>query len=67
MSSLTYIFLTYIFVIFRVISIHEKLSNLAQIAEISLPAIPEIISDEKVTEIQEMEDKSIDKEMEVSY
>ncbi|XP_036093176.1 cilia- and flagella-associated protein 54 isoform X3 [Rousettus aegyptiacus] len=48
----------------RVISIHEKLSNLAQIAEISLPAIPEIISDEKVTEIQEMEDKSIDKEME---
>ncbi|XP_039092554.1 cilia- and flagella-associated protein 54 [Hyaena hyaena] len=48
----------------RVISIHEKLSNLTQIAEISLPTIPAITSDENVSEIQEMEEKSIDKEME---
>ncbi|KAM5254998.1 cilia- and flagella-associated protein 54 [Hipposideros larvatus] len=48
----------------RVISIHAKLSNLTQIAEISLPAIPEITPDENVSEIQGLEDKSIDKEME---
>nr|XP_012417766.1 PREDICTED: cilia- and flagella-associated protein 54 [Odobenus rosmarus divergens] len=48
----------------RVISIHEKLSNLKQIAEISLPTAPEIASDENVSEMQEMEEKSIDKEME---
>nr|XP_025737196.1 cilia- and flagella-associated protein 54-like [Callorhinus ursinus] len=48
----------------RVISIHEKLSNLKQIAEISLPTAPEITSDENVSEMQEMEEKSIDKEME---
>ncbi|VCW69031.1 unnamed protein product [Gulo gulo] len=48
----------------RVISIHEKLSNLKQIAEISLPATPEIASDDNVSEMQEMEEKSIDKEME---
>ncbi|XP_029811624.1 cilia- and flagella-associated protein 54 isoform X2 [Suricata suricatta] len=48
----------------RVISIHEKLSNLTQIAEISLPTTPEITSDENVSEMQEMEEKSIDKEME---
>ncbi|XP_014635592.1 PREDICTED: cilia- and flagella-associated protein 54 [Ceratotherium simum simum] len=48
----------------RVISIHEKLSNLTQIAEISLPATPEVTSDETVSEIEEMEEKSIDKEME---
>nr|XP_045722137.1 cilia- and flagella-associated protein 54 [Mirounga angustirostris] len=48
----------------RVISIHEKLSNLKQIAEISLPTAPEIASDENVSEMQEMEEKSINKEME---
>eukprot|EP00071_Canis_lupus_P025498 XP_022259055.1 cilia- and flagella-associated protein 54 isoform X3 [Canis lupus familiaris] len=48
----------------RVISIHEKLSNLKQIAEISLPTTPEITSDENVSEMKEMEEKSIDKEME---
>ncbi|XP_078305701.1 cilia- and flagella-associated protein 54 isoform X1 [Panthera onca] len=48
----------------RVISIHEKLSNLTQIAEISLPTTPEITSDENVPEMQEMEEKSVDKEME---
>ncbi|GAB5574121.1 cilia- and flagella-associated protein 54 isoform X10 [Prionailurus iriomotensis] len=48
----------------RVISIHEKLSNLTQIAEISLPTTPEITSDENVFEMQEMEEKSVDKEME---
>ena len=57
----------YVSVIFRVISIHEKLSNLKQIAEISLPTTPEVASDENVSEMQEMEEKSIDKEMEVSY
>lgn len=57
----------YVFIIFRVISIHEKLSNLKQIAEISLPTTPEITSDENVSEMKEMEEKSIDKEMEVSY
>ncbi|XP_037702863.1 cilia- and flagella-associated protein 54 isoform X3 [Choloepus didactylus] len=45
----------------RVISIHQELSNLVQIAEISLPAIPEIPSDENIIEIEE---KSVDKEME---
>ncbi|XP_066213355.1 cilia- and flagella-associated protein 54 [Saccopteryx leptura] len=48
----------------RVISIHEKLSNLTQIAEISLPATPEVTPDENIFEIQEMEEKSIDTEME---
>ncbi|XP_044240443.2 cilia- and flagella-associated protein 54 isoform X1 [Ursus arctos] len=48
----------------RVILIHEKLSNLKQLAEISLPTTPEIASDESVSEMQEMEEKSIDKEME---
>ncbi|XP_032972099.1 cilia- and flagella-associated protein 54 [Rhinolophus ferrumequinum] len=48
----------------RVISIHEKLFNLMQIAEISLPAISEITPDENVSEIRQMEEKSIDKEME---
>ncbi|XP_036106722.1 cilia- and flagella-associated protein 54 [Molossus molossus] len=48
----------------RVIAIHEKLSNLTQIAEISLPAVPEVTSDDSVSEISEMEEKSIDTEME---
>ncbi|XP_014445728.1 cilia- and flagella-associated protein 54 [Tupaia chinensis] len=48
----------------RVISIHEKLSNLAQIAEISLPAVPEITSHENVSDIEEMEEKTVDTEME---
>ncbi|XP_010627455.1 cilia- and flagella-associated protein 54 isoform X2 [Fukomys damarensis] len=48
----------------RVISIHEKLSNLAQIAEISLPSIPEITSDEDVYETKEMEEKPIDTDIE---
>uniref|UniRef100_A0A2K6GCW2 Cilia and flagella associated protein 54 n=1 Tax=Propithecus coquereli TaxID=379532 RepID=A0A2K6GCW2_PROCO len=48
----------------RVIAIHEKLSNLVQIAEISLPAAPEIASNEDVSEIEETEEKSVDKEME---
>nr|XP_023395467.1 LOW QUALITY PROTEIN: cilia- and flagella-associated protein 54 [Loxodonta africana] len=48
----------------RVISVHEKLSNLAQIAEISLPRVPEITSDESITEIEAIEEKSIDTEME---
>ncbi|KAL2775883.1 cilia- and flagella-associated protein 54 isoform 1, partial [Daubentonia madagascariensis] len=48
----------------RVIAIHEKLSNLVQIAEISLPAAPEITSNEDVSEIEEIEEKSIDNEME---
>ncbi|XP_053442300.1 cilia- and flagella-associated protein 54 [Nycticebus coucang] len=48
----------------RVIEIHEKLSNLVQIAEISLPVAPEIISNENVSPIDETEEKSIDKEME---
>lgn len=54
------------FVIFRVIAIHEKLSNLMQIAEISLPAVPEATPDENVSEAQEIEVKTIDKELEVS-
>lgn len=55
------------FVIFRVIAIHEKLSNITQIAEISLPVVPDITPDENVSEAQEVEVKSIDKELEVSY
>lgn len=47
-----------------VISIHEKLSNLTQIAEISLPTIPDVTSGENVSEMEEVEEKSIDKEME---
>ncbi|KAM5335076.1 cilia- and flagella-associated protein 54 isoform 2-T2 [Glossophaga mutica] len=46
-----------------VISIHEKLSNLTQIAEISLPATPEVTPDENLSEIQEMQGKPIDSEM----
>ncbi|XP_036157070.1 cilia- and flagella-associated protein 54 [Myotis myotis] len=48
----------------RVIEIHEKLSNLMEIAEISLPAVPEVTPDENVSEAQEIEVKSIDKELE---
>ncbi|KAL1774964.1 cilia-and flagella-associated protein 54 [Sigmodon hispidus] len=48
----------------RVISIHEKLSNLAQIAELSLPSVPEVISEENIYESVEPEDKSIDTEIE---
>lgn len=55
------------FVIFRVITIHEKLSNLVQIAEISLPSAPEVTSNESESEIEEKEEKPIDAEMEVSY
>lgn len=54
------------FVIFSVITIHEKLSNLMQIAEISLPAVPEVSQDENVSEAQEIEVKWIDSELEVS-
>uniref|UniRef100_A0A8W4FPJ3 Cilia and flagella associated protein 54 n=1 Tax=Sus scrofa TaxID=9823 RepID=A0A8W4FPJ3_PIG len=48
----------------RVISIHEKLSNLTQIAEISLPTPPKVASNENVSEVQETEEKPVDKEME---
>ncbi|XP_032154492.1 cilia- and flagella-associated protein 54 isoform X2 [Sapajus apella] len=48
----------------RVIAIHEKLSNLVQIAEISLPAAPEITSNENVYDIGDVEEESIDNEME---
>nr|XP_031539099.1 cilia- and flagella-associated protein 54 [Vicugna pacos] len=48
----------------RVISIHEKLSNLTQLAEISLPSSPKVTSNENVSEVEEMEEKSIDKELE---
>uniref|UniRef100_F7BP49 Cilia and flagella associated protein 54 n=1 Tax=Callithrix jacchus TaxID=9483 RepID=F7BP49_CALJA len=48
----------------RVIAIHEKLSNLVQIAEISLPAAPEITLNENVHEIGDGEEKSVDNEME---
>ncbi|XP_054430479.1 cilia- and flagella-associated protein 54 [Pteronotus mesoamericanus] len=48
----------------RVISIHEKLCNLTQIAEISLPATPEVTPGENASEIQEMEEKPIGEEME---
>lgn len=57
----------YIFVIFSVISIHEKLSNLTQIAEISLPATPEGTPDGKISEIKKMQGKPIDSELQVSY
>ncbi|XP_064232917.1 cilia- and flagella-associated protein 54 isoform X1 [Aotus nancymaae] len=48
----------------RVIAIHEKLSNLVQIAEISLPTAPEITSNENVYEIGDVEEESVDNEME---
>ncbi|XP_057597698.1 cilia- and flagella-associated protein 54 isoform X2 [Hippopotamus amphibius kiboko] len=48
----------------RVILIHEKLSNLMQIAEISLPTTPKVTSNENVSQIGETEEESIDKEME---
>ncbi|MBZ3883202.1 Cilia- and flagella-associated protein 54 [Sciurus carolinensis] len=51
----------------RVISVHEKLSNLAQIAELSLPAIPEITSNEDAYKMEETEEKPIDKDMEVPF
>ncbi|XP_054974286.1 cilia- and flagella-associated protein 54 [Sorex araneus] len=47
----------------RVISIHEKLSNLTQIAEISLPTSSEIISDEE--EPEEEMDRLVDKDIEL--
>jgi hypothetical protein len=55
-----------VFIIFRVISVHEKLSNLTQIAEISLPTTPKVTSNENLHEVEETEEKSIDAEMEVS-
>lgn len=55
-----------VFAIFRVIAIHEKLSNLAQIAELSLPSVPEIASEENIYESVDSEDKSADTDMEVS-
>ncbi|KAM4881809.1 cilia- and flagella-associated protein 54 isoform 1-T1 [Thomomys bottae] len=48
----------------RVISIHEKLSDLAQIAEISLPSVPEITSKGKIYESLEVEGKFINTDME---
>ncbi|XP_069441211.1 cilia- and flagella-associated protein 54 [Ovis canadensis] len=48
----------------RVISVHEKLSNLTQIAEISLPTTPKVTSNENLREVEETEEKSIDAEME---
>ncbi|XP_052609079.1 cilia- and flagella-associated protein 54 isoform X1 [Peromyscus californicus insignis] len=48
----------------RVIAIHEKLSNLAQIAELSLPSVPEIASEENIYESVDSEDKSADTDME---
>nr|XP_034343211.1 cilia- and flagella-associated protein 54 isoform X3 [Arvicanthis niloticus] len=48
----------------RVIEVHEKLSNLAQIAEISLPSVPEVTSEEHIYESVESEDKTIDTDME---
>ncbi|XP_055251962.1 cilia- and flagella-associated protein 54 isoform X3 [Moschus berezovskii] len=48
----------------RVISVHEKLSNLTQIAEISLPTTPKVTSNENLHEVEETEEKSIDTEME---
>ena len=55
------------FVIFRVISVHEKLSNLTQIAEISLPTTSKVTSNENVSQVEETEEESIGKEMEVGY
>ncbi|XP_075409327.1 cilia- and flagella-associated protein 54 [Tenrec ecaudatus] len=46
-----------------VISIHEKLFNIAQIARIVLPAVPEVTSNESITEIEAGE-KPIDAEIE---
>lgn len=54
------------FVVFRVIAIHEKLSNLAQIAELSLPSVPEVASNENIYEPVEPEEKPVDTDMEVS-
>ncbi|XP_065793296.1 cilia- and flagella-associated protein 54 isoform X6 [Muntiacus reevesi] len=48
----------------RVISVHEKLSNLAQIAEISLPTTPKVTSNENLREVEETEEQSVDAEME---
>ncbi|XP_048196523.1 LOW QUALITY PROTEIN: cilia- and flagella-associated protein 54 [Perognathus longimembris pacificus] len=48
----------------RVISIHEKLSDLAQIAEISLPSVPEITSKGNINESLDVEEKPIDTDME---
>ncbi|XP_031204941.1 cilia- and flagella-associated protein 54 isoform X3 [Mastomys coucha] len=48
----------------RVIAIHEKLSNLAQIAEISLPSVPEVTSEENIYETVEPKDKPIDTDLE---
>ncbi|XP_040088712.1 cilia- and flagella-associated protein 54 isoform X3 [Oryx dammah] len=48
----------------RVISVHEKLSNLMQIAEISLPTTPKVTSNENLREVEETEEKSVDAEME---
>jgi hypothetical protein len=56
----------YVFVIFSVIAVHQKLSNLAQIAEISLPSVPEVTSEENIYETIEPEDKPIDTDLEVS-
>ncbi|XP_054552087.1 cilia- and flagella-associated protein 54 isoform X2 [Talpa occidentalis] len=50
--------------LYRVISIHEKLSNLTQIAEISLPTSPEVAPNETVSQVQETEETSTDKELE---
>ncbi|KAK7824935.1 hypothetical protein U0070_014141 [Myodes glareolus] len=48
----------------RVIAIHEKLSNLAQIAELSLPSVPEVASNENIYESVEPEEKAVDTDME---
>ncbi|CAO2581415.1 Cilia- and flagella-associated protein 54 [Lemmus lemmus] len=48
----------------RVIAIHEKLSNLAQIAELSLPSVPEVASEENIYEPVEPENKLVDTDME---
>lgn len=50
----------------RVIAIHEKLSNLAQIAELSLPSVPEVASNENIYESVEPDEKAVDTDMEVS-
>lgn len=55
-----------VFAIFRVIAIHEKLSNLVQIAELSLPSVPEVASNENIYESVEPEEKAVDTDMEVS-
>ncbi|XP_024610168.1 cilia- and flagella-associated protein 54 [Neophocaena asiaeorientalis asiaeorientalis] len=48
----------------RVISVHEKLSNLTQIAEIALPTTPKVTSNENVSQVEETEEESIGREME---